>query len=430
MYLVTAETRSERLVLINRNPGPEETNVSVDNTISLNIVCLEGERPDYHSTKIWVDAQPAFDAGILPEYYGPRARHVWTANSLRIWLDPLTQFTSEATVEVRVESTTIGGTHSLAETYRFHVEDRTAPEVVNIQAVSAKTVRIEFNEAVRVTDPVGFEFNALTMPAVPLYPILALTNDTVVEVTVNTEMTPLVEYEVVVTGVEDLNDNVPHPPTNKGVFRGFQPATPSRRRFRLWEMLPKHNRREDDTGDLWRFISCLQEVTDLLLSEIDRFTDIFDIERAPENFLDLILLDLGNPFIFELDALQKARLASTLVELYKQKGTEKGIVNAIRFFLGIEVEVLPLTADLLGLGEAKIGVNWILGPSDRAALYSFDVRVIRELTVTERRQIRTIVDYMKPAHTHFISLLEPGLPPSDDAWELGISLLGVASRLG
>ncbi|MCU0699586.1 MAG: barstar family protein [Myxococcaceae bacterium] len=36
------------------------------------------------------------------------------------------------------------------------------------------------------------------------------------------------------------------------------------------------------TGDLFWFIACLQEVTDLLLADIDRWPDIFDLERAPE----------------------------------------------------------------------------------------------------------------------------------------------------
>jgi phage tail-like protein len=70
----------------------------------------------------------------------------------------------------------------------------------------------------------------------------------------------------------------------------------------------EHNRRDDHTGDLFRFIACLQEVTGLLLANVDRWPDIFDPERAPEAFVDLILRDLGNPFPFELDAMGKRRL--------------------------------------------------------------------------------------------------------------------------
>jgi phage tail-like protein len=90
-------------------------------------------------------------------------------------------------------------------------------------------------------------------------------------------------------------------------------------------MLPRHNRRDDVTGDLRRFIACLQETVDLLLAEGDGFSDIFDLERAPEGFLDLILHELGNPFPFDLGELDKRRLASVLVEMYRQKGTAVGI---------------------------------------------------------------------------------------------------------
>ena len=46
-----------------------------------------------------------------------------------------------------------------------------------------------------------------------------------------------------------------------------------------------------------------------------------------------------------------------------------------------------------------------------------------------RRQIHAIVDYLKPAHTHFVDLIEPGVPLTFDHWELGVSELGVESEL-
>jgi hypothetical protein len=102
---------------------------------------------------------------------------------------------------------------------------------------------------------------------------------------------------------------------------------------------------------------------DLLLADVDRWPDVFDLERAPEPFVDLILADLGNPFPFELDAMGKRRLAS-------------------------------------------------------------NVEVARLLTDRERRQLRAIVEYLKPAHTHFVDLVEPQPLVLPDHWELGLSDLG------
>ncbi len=80
----------------------------------------------------------------------------------------------------------------------------------------------------------------------------------------------------------------------------------------------------------------------------------------------------------------------------------------MRFFLGIEIAAITAFAsDALVLGESELGVDWVLGPSDRFALYAFNVEVGRLLADDERIQLRAIVEYLKPAHTHFVDLVEP-----------------------
>jgi phage tail-like protein len=270
----------------------------------------------------------------------------------------------------------------------------------------------------------------VTAPAVPLTVVSIGASDATLEVTVTPEMTPDARYLVRAVAVADLHGNLTLPPYDRVEVVGFRPARPARRRFDLWSMLPKHNRRADLTGDLSRFIACLQEVTDLLLAEVDRFSDLFDLERAPTPFLDLILRDLGNPFPFELDELAKRRLASLLVEMYRQKGTAIGIRNAVRFFLGVDIVAITALAETtLVLGESELGVDWELGPSDRFARYAFDMKVGRVLAAKERAQLRAIVEYLKPAHTHFVNLVEPRPPIVPDHWEVGVSELGETTML-
>jgi hypothetical protein len=45
------------------------------------------------------------------------------------------------------------------------------------------------------------------------------------------------------------------------------------------------------------------------------------------------------------------------------------------------------------------------------------------------RQLRAIVDYLRPAQTHFVDLIEPSAPAPIDHWELGMSGLGDNSVL-
>lgn len=431
---VAAIVAVERPLLVNRDPGPDETGVPLEWFIALEVLDPGPDGIDRAATRVWVDGEVAFDGAGAPEvqpaFDGPRAAVIETADTLRVVLDPQAPFASQAVVKVRVEAATNGGAHALDETYFFTAEDRTVPKVVAAQAVAPQVIQIGFDEDVLVTDPHGFTFVSLDLPAVPVAPESAEAEGSVVAVTLDTEMTPDVAYEVAITGVTDVHGNPVLAPDNRAVFTGFRPQRPPRRRFDLWTMLPRHNRRADVTGDLRRFIACLQEVTDLLLAEGDGYADVFDLERAPEPFLDLILQDLANPFPFELDELGKRRLASVLVEMYRQKGTSAGIENAVRFFLGIDVSAItPFTGTTLVLGESELGVDWELGPSDRFARYAFNVEVDVPLTNTERRHIRAIVDYLKPAHTHFVDLIEPGVPPVFDHWELGISELGWTTEL-
>ena len=87
----------------------------------------------------------------------------------------------------------------------------------------------------------------------------------------------------------------------------------------------------------------------------------------------------------------------------------------------------PTTLDQ-GTGY-ELGVNTYLAPSDIALLFSFEVVAPRALTDTERERIVFLAEYMKPAHTHLIDVVEPSVPVEVDHVELGLSELGVNFQL-
>ena len=431
---LTAALVAARIVLVNRDPCPAETEVPIDAAVAFELVDTGPAGIARAATRVWIDGALAFDGNAIPEarpgFQGPRASTVPTSDSLRVVLDPILPWASQSLVTVRIVSATLDAAQTLDELYSFTIEDRTAPRVLAAQAIGPKTIEIAFDELLSIVDFKGITFEAIDLPAVPLTAIGAEVLGTIVRVDLDTAMTPDVHYRVKVTGVLDLRTNPPLPPFDQAVFAGFRPPYPKERRFSLGKMLPQYNRRADATGDLGRWVACLQEVTDGLLADVDRFSDLFDLERAPEPFLDAILQDLGNPFPFDLDALGKRRLASVLVEMYRQKGTAPGIRNAIRFFLGIDIEAItPFAGAALVLGESELGVDWELGPSERFARYAFDIRVGAPLTDTQRQHIRAIVNYLRPSHTHFLNLLEPGPPATFDHWELGISALDETTDL-
>ncbi len=251
------------------------------------------------------------------------------------------------------------------------------------------------------------------------------------DITVNDDFSPGLVYLVSAKAAADGGiTGVPASPNNQATFAGLVPSAPEGRDFDLWPMLPQLNRGEDDSGDLARFINCLQDLHTLQLYRIDTWTNILDFDLAPENFLDLMLQDLGFPFQIALSVLDKRRLLSILVRMYKQKGTAAGIKNAIRFFVGYEADVVVRPRPGLGgwvLDYSILDVDTVLGGGtyydpvlhgpDLAAFstnFDFIVKVGKPLaaalTADEDQKVRAVVDHMKAAHEHLIAV-ESVLPP-------------------
>ena len=112
--------------------------------------------------------------------------------------------------------------------------------------------------------------------------------------------------------------------------------------------------------------------------------------------------------------------------MYRSKGTKFGIVDAVFFFLGIEI-TLTTGADFDGwvLGEGDLGEDTALRPAtSRKGLYTFDIEVGQALTPDQRTKMLAVVNYMKVAHEHIGKVIEPTTATQVDVWSLGVGLLG------
>jgi len=427
---VSARGAPAPLVVANRDPAPGAASVARRSTISLEVFDLRDPTAEGVVVRVTVGGVAAYDGSrvpaIAPGFDGPGARVELGSDTLRITLDPLQPFVSQARVEVGalVEA----AAPVLEESWSFEIEDFTAPTLLAAEAISPTRMALSFDEAV-TAERLKAALVAVDRPAVPLSVVGAEGSGTRLELVVQPEMTPGALYELRTHGARDGSDNEASESVAR--VRGYRSPSPRERNFDLWKMLPLYARRADQTTDLARFIRCLQEVVDLLLVDIDRVVERLDVERAPEEVVELWLRDLGNPFDLLFNELERRRLASSLVELYRLKGTEKGLRSAARFLLGIELEeITTFSGTPLVLGESLLGVDWELGPSNRFALYAFSVRVPRVLSVEERQRLRTLILWCKPAHTHLVEILEPAAPVVIDHWELGEAELGLTTILG
>ncbi len=102
---VAAVQAIDRPLLVNRDPGPDETGVPIDAWLALEVVDVGADGVDRASVRVWVDGALAFEGGGTPElrsgFDGPGSSVTATADTLRVVLAPTAFFASEAVVAER-----------------------------------------------------------------------------------------------------------------------------------------------------------------------------------------------------------------------------------------------------------------------------------------------------------------------------------------
>jgi len=393
---------------------------------------------DINLTSVLINGAPVFDPGtglFIAPFDGPGSAVTDLGAVVIFDIDFTGSFDSLSTVTFDVTT----GPDALTMHHgssSFTTYDATPPILVSARSLSMTQIRVEFDEPVRMLgdgtgsdslDPLSWSVRAKEAPYfVPEITSVTADGGSAVILNFAQELSPGILYTVDASNVADTHGNAP-PSSTIDVRAAL--AYDTDRDFDLWSLIPEKNR-DEDNGDLRRFIACLQQIVDLLLASIDRWIEIVDIEKAPEAFLDLILETLGNPFAFVLSVAEKRRLARTLNRIFAEKGTDPGIENAIAFFMGVVATVELPAATGFELGTALLGEDTELGLSSVFLAYSFRVRVDGVLSDTQRDQLEQIVRYMKPSRTHFLGIVEPvGPGEAVDNWALGFAQLGIDTVL-
>lgn len=455
---------SARLVVANQDPYLLETDVPVTASIRFDVLDLgpAPNRPDL--VEVWVNGSLAYNgvAFQFPWNLGSTVAKVSSPGAAPlqdVWQFSLSRgggfvFGSREVVTVRVAATSTALYTTTAE-WTFRAADIEPPEVLAVEASTPRSVVVRFNEGVApaTVTPSAFALSSSDPPyfipgiadVVELAPYLY-------RIDLDAELSNGRGYVLSVSGVEDVAvpPNVIVPvdvPFTAAVY----PA-PAGRRFNLWSMVPSYVRLADrlltgsSPGHTERFIQALQEIVDLWLLDVDTDAFVFDVDRAPEGAIDLLLAFLRNPFPFVLTDNQKRKLLRMLPTINASKHAQ-GLIDVVYFFLGIVITISPLgsggghwrlaraglPSHLLPL-YGRLGVNTrllgVYGPFESWP-YTFIVDVPVALTDDQRQKLIRIIEAMKAAHEHYL-IREP-VPPPPATWRLGVAgltELGHTTRLG
>lgn len=443
---VVADDTGVAIELVNRNPQPNETGTLVSGPLVFHVESSSGSlSPEAARTDVYVDGVAVCLSGTFQAGWMSSTRTTTTSGGWAFSLAPDAPLAPSATHTIHVISAlTTGPATQLDESWVFSTVDTVSPTVTAALAIREKEIRVMFSEAVAQEDstagsdalnPANYSIALVDgWPAVTPVVVGVESDgpDRVVLVT-DTPMTRRATYLVTASNVADLVGNVIGAPTNTALFIGYGFPAPAERYFDLYQLWVTQDQKAEDAppngkGELRTLFAIWQEPIDLLLGVLDKLGDIYDPDVAPEVFVDMMLVEQGNPFDFRLSENEKRRLAQILIPIYKTKGTGPGIVDAIRLFMGIEVYLNVYAWSPVPLGEALMGITWILGSSDPQDLLTFQVIVPRVLTDDERKKMTQIIDYMMDAREFFV-LIEPADIVVPDHWQMGYSNLGVNTYL-
>ena len=419
--------------VVNQIPAPGETEVALGSAVQFDVYRSAGA-PATTTLRLWVDGEEVYAGLGLASGYSLSSSLVDSA--VRRFVIGFPAMTADTSYLVRVA---IAGT-GIDESWTFRTFDNVSPVLLAVAPTGKRTLRATFAEAVLADDSAESALlpsnwvlaravytDGTIAPAaeVDIVGIEVVDSETV-DLNLSEPLTFGAVYSLTAAGVADLRGNLSAAPTNSVTFNAALPDFPEGRRFLIADWIPDINWAEDATRDLAKTVAVFQEVLNVLLAEIDDFALILDPDTAPIEYVNRMLEDLGQPFAFtaELVDADRRRLLAVLIDIYRLKGTAPGIINVIRFFLGIEITIDLYSSYSWDLGVDELGSGAVLGSSNPYDLYSYDIISPTALSDEERARIRTIAEYMQPAHTHLRNVQEPADAVTYDHLELGISQLG------
>jgi phage tail-like protein len=155
-----------------------------------------------------------------------------------------------------------------------------------------------------------------------------------------------------------------------------------------------------------------------------------DAERTPSEFLEWLSGWVALSLRADLDESRQREFIARAISLYRLRGTKQGLIEVLRIYTRMGVSIDELNTGFQVGVSSQLGVNTLL---DGGAPHFFKVILqlpdVNLALIREQRRIATaIIDAEKPAHTHYVLVLETPVFQLGVHSSVGVdTLLGVAS---
>jgi phage tail-like protein len=164
---------------------------------------------------------------------------------------------------------------------------------------------------------------------------------------------------------------------------------------RLLDYLPASYRDDPLMG---RFLLIFESILNPIENMVDNTALYFDPRLTPESLLPWLAswVDLVLDSSWPLE--QRRELVQNAVELYRWRGTRRGLSDYLRIYTGAPPEILEYIPGMILDDKTQLGMNTVLGSSGTGHHFTVIVESAAG-RIIDPDVVRQIIESQKPAYT-------------------------------
>jgi phage tail-like protein len=158
--------------------------------------------------------------------------------------------------------------------------------------------------------------------------------------------------------------------------------------------------RDRDYDFLGRFLLIFESIMDPLVNTVDNLALYFDPRITPESILPWLATWVDQSLDENWPIERRRELVTKASELYRWRGTRRGLSEYLRIYTGKKPEILEYIPGMILDENTLLGENTVLGSSGSGHHFTVTIEGTEGENI-DPRTVKSIIDSQKPAHTRY-----------------------------
>jgi phage tail-like protein len=152
-----------------------------------------------------------------------------------------------------------------------------------------------------------------------------------------------------------------------------------------------------DDKNMEQFLHIFEDIINPIENSVDNLELYFDPLLTPEPVLSWLASWLGLVLDENLPLERRRKLVGSAAELYRWRGTKKGLSEYLSIYTGYTPEISESVAGMRLDRDTRLGINTVLGSSGKGSQFQVSLK-LEDNTQISLNTIKSIIDAEKPAH--------------------------------